>query len=274
LAELIARSLGAPAFYRTSVDKTLLSAAAAEMGVRVPPFLVTGELSEAEAFARIHGYPVVMKRGHSTAGNGVEICPDARALAQAFATLRRPDRSGLNDAYNGDLLVQAHIPGRIQYYAGVAWKGSLISGVAVEKIAGEPKGPSTVSRYFRSDTLRDYSAKLAQGFGMTGIFAPEFSIHERTGEPYLLELNRRMTHGTHRGTAMNVDPGVALFAAMTGASSTTRADLEEGEEHVCVHFPAEWLRDPQSRWLREHPVDVPWDEPELVQAMLALPRVL
>jgi len=73
---------------------------------------------------------------------------------------------------------------------------------------------------------------------------------------------------------MNVDPGAALFAASTGTSSDTRADLDEGEEHVCVHFPGEWLRDPESRWLREYPADVPWDEPELLQAMLALPRVL
>jgi hypothetical protein len=36
-----------------------------------------------------------------------------------------------------------------------------------------------------------------------------------------------------------------------------------------VHFPQEWLRDPRSHYLRDHPVDVPWDEPELIRAMLA-----
>jgi hypothetical protein len=109
---------------------------------------------------------------------------------------------------------------------------------------------------------------------MSGIFAPEFAVDERTGEPYLLELNRRMTHGTHRGAAMNVDPGLALFAAMSGTPPTTRADLDVGEEHLCVHFPPEWLRDPESAWLREYPVDVPWDETELLEAMLALRKVL
>ena len=39
-----------------------------------------------------------------------------------------------------------------------------------------------------------------------------------------------------------------------------------------VSFPQEWLRDPQSRWLREFPVDVPWGEPELLAAMLARRR--
>ncbi len=273
LALLVTASLGDPAFYRTSVDKTLLSPAAAGLGVRVPPYVVIEDPREAEAFAGEHGYPVVVKRGQSTAGEGVAICSSAAELAQAFTTLRRPDPTGLSEAYARRLIVQAHVPGRIQYYAGVAWKGALISGMAVEKVAGPPKGPSTVSRYFRSDALRDFSARLAQGFGMTGIIAPEFAIHERSGEPYLLELNRRMTHGTHRGAAMDIDACAALFSAVSGMPATTRADLDEGEEHLCVHFPSEWLRDPASRWLREYPVDVPWDEPELIEAMLALRRV-
>jgi len=274
LAALIVASIGAPGFYDTSVDKTLLSPAAAALGVRVPPHVLVEDVREADAFAGAHGYPVVVKRGHSTAGAGVAICSNAAELAQAFATLRRPDATGIPRADDNRLLVQAHISGRIQYYAGVAWKGALVSGVAVEKVAGEPKGPSTVSRYFRSDALREFSAKLAQGFGITGLFAPEFSIDERTGEPYLLELNRRMTHGTHRGAAMNVDAGAALYAALSGTPPTTRADFDVGEEHLCVHFPSEWLRDPESRWLRDYPVDVPWDEPELFEAMLALRRVL
>jgi len=39
-----------------------------------------------------------------------------------------------------------------------------------------------------------------------------------------------------------------------------------------VSFPQEWLRDPQSRWLRDYPVDVPWDESQLLAAMLARRR--
>jgi hypothetical protein len=57
---------------------------------------------------------------------------------------------------------------------------------------------------------------------------------------------------------------------MHGLALPTRADLTEGEEHFTVHFPQEWLRDVASHWLREYPVDVPWDEPELIEAMLAL----
>ena len=35
-------------------------------------------------------------------------------------------------------------------------------------------------------------------------------------------------------------------------------------------FPQEWLRDPASAFLRDYPVDIPWDDPELFEAMIAM----
>jgi hypothetical protein len=46
--------------------------------------------------------------------------------------------------------------------------------------------------------------------------------------------------------------------------------MDPGDEWINVHFPQEWLRDPESSYLRDYPVDVPWDEPELIKAMLAM----
>jgi predicted ATP-grasp superfamily ATP-dependent carboligase len=269
LGSLIADSLGTPAHYRTSIDKTLISPAAEALGVRVPAFAVVSELGAAHRFAQQHGYPVVVKRSHSSAGQGVAICADATALSGAFETLAQPDALALGDARDGDLLVQAHIPGRIHYHNSVAWKGVLLAGQASEQLAATARGPASAARYYHSPALRAMSATLATGFGISGVYVPEFVIHEQTGDAYLLEINRRMTHGTHRGARFGVDLGAALFAAVNGIPSPTRADLDPGEEHFAVHFPLEWTRDPGSRYLREYPVDVPWDEPELVEAIVA-----
>ena len=46
--------------------------------------------------------------------------------------------------------------------------------------------------------------------------------------------------------------------------------MRPGDQWVNVHFPQEWLRDPASPYLRDYPADVPWDEPRLVEAMLAM----
>ena len=93
---------------------------------------------------------------------------------------------------------------------------------------------------------------------------------EGTGEPHLIEINRRITPGSHRGEVRKVDLWAALYARMQGMPSPTRSDVDPGEEGIAVFFPEEWLRDPGSRYLREYPVDVPWDEPELIEALLAL----
>ena len=37
-----------------------------------------------------------------------------------------------------------------------------------------------------------------------------------------------------------------------------------------VNFPQEWLRDPESPYLERYPVDVPWDDPELIEACFAM----
>jgi hypothetical protein len=43
-----------------------------------------------------------------------------------------------------------------------------------------------------------------------------------------------------------------------------------GFERVIAQFPQEWMRDPGSPYLRDCPSDVPWDDPEVFEAMLRL----
>ena len=270
LAKLIVDSLGDPAHFGASVDKTLISQAAEAAGVRVPPHRIVADPAEASAFAAAHGWPVVLKRSRSTAGDGVAICASPDALTREFARLAsgrtpRPGESG-----PARLVVQAYIRGRTQYYAGTAWRGAMLCGYAVDKLAGEPKGAASVVRYFHSPELTESAARLAAAFGASGIFAPEYIIDERSHEPYLLEVNRRVTPGTHRGEFFAMSSGAALLAAVEGKPPGTRARLDDGEERNFVSFPHEWLRDPGSAYLREYPVDAPWDELELFEAMLAM----
>jgi len=46
--------------------------------------------------------------------------------------------------------------------------------------------------------------------------------------------------------------------------------MPDRTDHILVSFPREWLRDPESPWLRDHPSDIPWDDPGVLQAMIAL----
>jgi hypothetical protein len=157
-------------------------------------------------------------------------------------------------------------------YSAVAWKGELLSGYAVETLAGPPdaNGAATVERSHRSSGLRTMAARAAKELGLSGFFALDCVVDGPGARPTLTGLGRALRAETHRGSAHGVDPCKALFAAINGLASTTRTDFDEGEERISVDFPREWLRDPDSPWLRDHPVDLPWEEPELIEAMIAL----
>ena len=272
LAKLIRSSLGDPAYYRTSVDKTLLPAAAEALGVRVPSYAIVSTPEEAERMLGAVDGPLVLKRGYGFAGQGVAICSSREELQRAFSDFARADAADLEPATGVRLLAQAYVPGRIVYYGIAAWKGLLLAGFAMDKLVvnPEPTGPATVVRYYRAPEIRDFAERLVGGFGISGLLHLDCVSHERTGEAYLLEINRRIGPGTFRGALVRVDMCAALRAALDGLPSPSRSDLEDGESGVMANFPQEWLRDPESHYLRDYPVDVPWEEPELIEAMLAL----
>jgi hypothetical protein len=272
LASLIRESIGDPEHYRTSIDKTLLAAAAQELGIRVPPFVTVTDPWEAEAFASAHDFDVVLKRSFGAAGDRVAIVKSREAFVEAYGRLSAKADLNLEGA-GMRILVQAHIPGRIRHHTIAAMEGTLLAGVSREKVVAhpEPTGPATVTRYVRVPAMREASQKIVKAFGMSGLFALEFVAEENTGECYLLEINRRVTPGTHAAALVGIDLCAAFHDAFLGKPVTARSELGDADEgRTFVHFPQEWLRDPGSRYLREYPVDAPWDDPKLFAAMLEL----
>jgi D-alanine-D-alanine ligase-like ATP-grasp enzyme len=273
LAALIRRSLGDPAHYRTSIDRTLLPAAAAGAGVPLPAHAPVDEPDAAERFAARCGYPVVLKRAYAAVGGGVRIASDADELAEALAALAAPNPEDVEpDASR--LLVQRHIDGHICHQNVAAWQGRMLAGYAGDRVQahGGLMAPGTVVRYRDAPDLRAHSERLVRALGMSGLFTIDYLIERDTQTPYLLEIARCVGQGTHHGAVMNVDLCAALHAALHERPVPTRAALDPAEERVYVQFPGEWLRDPSSRWLRRHPVDLPWDDPDLLVAKLALRR--
>lgn len=269
LLALIRESLGDPAFYRPSIDKTLLPSAAQALGVRVPPFEIVAEVAAARAFARTHGYPIVLKRAFGTAGQAVEIVLEETRLQPAFQKLMSKGDAALWKS--SDLLIQAWIPGKGLLHAVAAWRGVAYAGMTREVLMrSSTTGPSTVVRCRHAPEARRFSELLVAGFGISGFFGPEFIEHERTGEVYLIEINRRVTNGVQMGGAVGVDLCAALAGALDDGAYTGRADIPPGEAHLIAEFPQEWLRDPASPYLRTARTDVPWDDVVLLQAMLAM----
>jgi predicted ATP-grasp superfamily ATP-dependent carboligase len=272
LAGLIRHSLGDPKHYATSIDKTLLPAAAEALGVRVPPYAVVDGAAAALEFAAAHGYPMVLKRSLGFAGSGVAVVADRDELLRAMTDLARPQQLDLGRQPAPRFLAQVFIPGRIVARPSAAWNGREVAGVTRERLVRDPPamGRGTVMRYYHEPQARAFSEALIAGLGLAGFVGIEYVADARTGELSLLEINRRVTPGTHTGELVGIDLCAALHAAVTGAPSTVPHDVAPGFERTVARFPQEWLRDPASPFLRKYPIDAPWDDPELLERFLAM----
>jgi biotin carboxylase len=238
----------------------------------VPGCVIADALPDAERYADEIGAPVVVKRRFGAAGDGVAIVDRRSDLPGVFDAMLRDGIGAVDSGKSQRVLVQAHVAGPIVYQNVAALGGRMRAGFAVEKLIANPhpKGPSTFVRYHHAPEVRSFSARLVEGFAMSGLFSIEYVIDARSGAAYLLEINRRVSPVSHTGGLVGVDLCAALHAALQGASSVSRADLDPNESHRIALFPQEWLRDPGSVNLRECRVDVPWDDPGLFAEMLQL----
>lgn len=271
LVALITNSLGDPRFYEASIDKTMLPAAAEVLGIPVPPYAIARRVDEAITHAGALGYPVVLKRRFGFAGEGVAVVSTKDELTAAAQRLLRPDQLDLGEHPDPRLLVQAFITGPYRSQALVALRGEPLESFSWERhVPTTPvKGQTSVLRFVRSPETRAFSEALCRGFGMGGFFNVQFVVDERTGEACLLEINRRIVTHTHLGERVGKDLAKALLRALDGTPAPLSTSIDDAAGTVVI-FPREWLRDPGSPHLAEFPSDVPWDEPELFAAMLAM----
>ena len=271
-AALITESLGNPRFYEASIDKTRLPAAAAALGVRVPPYAIVSGVEDAARRAADFGYPIVLKRRFGFAGEGVAVISTPDELHRAAEHLLRSDQLDLGERRLPQLLVQMFISGTHQSQALVALRGQPLASFAWERQVWtrQPKGQTAVLRFVDSPETRMFSEKLCRGFGMSGFLNAQYLVDAATGAAYLLEINRRIVTHTHLGERVGADLPQALGDALDGKPVQPTDGADSGVGASLVIFPREWLRDPASPYLSTLPSDVPWDEPELFAAMLRM----
>jgi predicted ATP-grasp superfamily ATP-dependent carboligase len=271
LVNLVRQSLGNPAHYQTSIDKTALPQAAKALGIPVPGYGIARTLGDAVAHAARLGYPVVVKRRFGFASQGVCVAHDQVALTAAVRTLLQPTQIDLGDTGEPRLLVQSFVEGRSCAQTMVAWQGAALAGFAREReLAYAPgKGASSVMRLRCNPSIRESTERLCREFGITGFLSAEFVAPAAGGPPLLLEINRRLESMTHVDEFAGVDMCSALFQRLAGLQQTVPRDMAAGDAGAIASFPREWLRDPDSPWLRDCPSDIPWDDPALFEAMVA-----
>ena len=279
-AEMLATletSLGHPSRYDAMLMKSETLKLAAEVGVRTPRSATIENPADALKVAEHIDYPMYVKTSFSWAGAGVRHCPDEKTLAEMMSHSRPARFSWLRHAvkqvadrdwYPTDTAIdlQQAIEGKPAMYTVAVHKGRVLAGFAGFALQTQSAtGPSTIVRIGPHAEMAEASARLAGAMGATGFISFDFMIEAKTGKAYLLECNPRPIQIGHLGPRIGINLCDALARAVRGEVA-----LQSGaaNEATVAMFPQEWLRSPTTIAGLDAPLDVPWDDPELMRAMV------
>src|SRR5450432_1095603 len=267
LLVLLRDSLGDFSKHAVLRDRRALADLAALLGVRAPAHAVVCSKDEAYAFAEKHGRLVVLKAEESFAGLGVSICKDGDALDAALTRLVAKTPHALSSG----VLMQSFVPGTTTMRTVVAWRGQVLAGLSAIKVETHPSptGPSSVVEFIEHPEMMKTVQQMIAALGFSGFASLDF-ILDAAGDAHLLELNARPTPICHLGHYLGQDLCLRLREAVMGIAGS---DCDPaGLPKKVVLFPQEWIRNPSSPHFNDAFHDVPWEDPDLVEALVILAR--
>ena len=126
-----------PDTVRSCQDKDAMRAAYAAGGVAVPEFARCASLDEARAFAREHGFPLVVKPSRGWGQRGVARVEDDVELASAFEEARAHSAS----VGHAVVMVESWLEGREYSVNGWIEEGRLVSYCVTERLTVPGRKP-------------------------------------------------------------------------------------------------------------------------------------
>jgi hypothetical protein len=285
LQSLIERSLGTDTAYPVLRNRAAFLQVAAELGIRVPATRTLASEEELDDWRA--DTPAVLKRDGTWGGSGVII---VQSLPSALAAFRRLSQLiGRGAAWKRYLInrdpvalwswkrreppritLQEFVPGRPANSMIACWQGELLGIVSVEVLTSQgATGAATVVRLMQNEEMERAAQLLAGRFMLSGFHGLDYVLDQKTGAPYLIEINPRCTQLGHLSIANQGDLAGALSAKLWNQpipEVTDPQDCVPGE--TVAFFPQAIQWDPRNPYLRYGKHDVPWEEPALVLELL------
>ena len=278
---LIERSLGNPESFPVLSARAAFMDVAHEERLRIPPTQVLRNADELKAWVARTGLPTVLKANGTSGGVGVRIAHTQAEAERAFKELQAPplltralkralvdhDKTLLKPSIlrqrptvNG----QAFVAGHEATSTIVCWKGTVLASLHFEVVnKSSLAGHATVMRLVENAEMSATVEGVVRRLGLSGFYGFDFMLEASTGHAYLIEVNPRCTQVGHLSLGAGHDLPRALYAALSGKAVQPSPKITEKD--TVALFPQEWIRDPESPFLRSAYHDVPWDEPELIQ---------
>jgi len=278
---LIERSLGAAESFPVAYARAALMELAQKEGIRVPKTEVIANFDDLQDWIARNGFPAVLKANGTSGGEGVRVVRTVEEAERAFRSLQaRPRflRAAKHALVDNDLTLiwpalrprrfvvnaQAFIDGGEATSAVACWKGDVLAALHFEVInKRNSSGPATVVRLIEDAEMSAAAEKMVRRLNLSGVHGFDFMREEQTGNAYLIEMNPRATQVGHLALGPGRDIPAALYAALSDKAVQPAPKVTEKD--TIALFPQEWIRDPESPFLRSAYHDVPWEEPELVR---------
>ena len=284
ICELIERSLGSPESFPFMTARASFMKIAQEEGIRIPKTMVIRDTSDLKAWVSEMGLPAVLKADGSSSGEGTKVVRTFREAERALRSLQRPlhlirvvkrvlvnqDLRSLRPKLQGRRAVvnaQKFIAGRDATSLVACWEGVVLGGLHFEVVNKQyTYGPASVMRLIENPEMESAIVKTVRRLKLSGLHGFDFLLEDRTELPYMIEFNPRSTQVGHLTLGAGRDLPGALYAALT--RKPAREAPKVTDNPIVALFPQEWLRDPESTFLKTSFHDIPWEEPELIRACL------
>jgi hypothetical protein len=282
VAALIERSLGSPASYPIVSSRYDLLKLALEEGLRVPDTALIKTVDDLKSWQAEHALPWVLKADGTFGGRGVRIAHGREQAERFFLEMNRPHRLMRvikRLIVNRDpfwlrpwwkqsrpaVIGQSRIQGNPANCAVVCWEGRVLAGIAVEVVSSVGvTGPAVVVRVIDNSEMMLAAERIARRLGLSGFFGLDFMIEHGSGATYLIEMNPRCTPLCHLQLGKGHDMVGALWAQLSGQPIPETPPVTQND--VIAYFPQAWTR--QSEFLQSGFLDIPKEEPDLVQELL------
>ncbi|MGA9980383.1 MAG: ATP-grasp domain-containing protein [Candidatus Sulfotelmatobacter sp.] len=277
---LIERSLGAAESFPISYARAAFIELAEQEGIRNPKTEVIESFDDFKDWIIRNGFPAVLKANGTSGGDGVRVVRTVDEAERAFRFLQAPPRflrAAKHALLDDDLTLispvvrrekfvvnaQAFVDGKEATSAVACWNGKVLAALHFEVInKASSAGHATVVRLIENPEMLAAAEKMVRRLRLSGVHGFDFMLEEQTGNAYLIEINPRATQVGHLAFGLGRDIPAALYAAVSGKEVQPAPKVTEKD--TIALFPQEWIRDPESPFLRSAYHDVPWEEPELV----------
>ena len=280
LDALIERSLGHPSSYSIVSSRRRLLEVAREEGIRVPETKPIRTIAECDDLDETK-FPWVLKADGTWGGRGVSIAENRAEAKEVFQQLGRVfglTRALKRAVVDRDLfwsrrgrrsrpsvIAQTYIRGVPANCAAICWRGQVLAGSTVEVLSTEGiTKPATVVRVVDNPEMMLAMARIARRLGLSGFFGLDFMIEEDSGTPYLIEMNPRCTPLSHLRLGKGRDQIAALAEELSGQRQPDAPPVTEKD--IIAYFPQALQQ--QSELLESSFLDIPQDEPELIEELL------